>query len=467
MLLTITTTHKPATDMGFLLHKNPDNLHTLSMSFGKAHVFYPEATENRCTAALLLDVDPVGLVRKGKGNESFALAQYVNDRPYVASSFMSVALNRVFRTLLSGQSQHRPELVDANIPLEVKISVLPCRGGVTVLEKLFAPLGYEIEAQRHTLDEKFPDWGDSPYYTVTLKRSCSLKEFLSHLYVLIPVLDNHKHYYIAHDEIEKLLRFGQDWLEKHPEKEMITQRYLQFRRITNEALARLADGDESVAGVAISEDESPVKQKEPLAEKISLNEQRIKTVVETLKAYNAKRVVDLGCGEGKLLKELLEDSYFEQIAGCDISSQALERAKAKLRIEGLPSIQRKRISLIQTALTYRDKRLSGYDGAAIIEVMEHLDLPRLHAFRRVVFQFARPGVVIITTPNVEYNVLFDNLPEGKFRHSDHRFEWTRKEFEDWSNAVAEEFGYRVSFEPIGEVHAEHGAPTQMAVFVSS
>jgi 3' terminal RNA ribose 2'-O-methyltransferase Hen1 len=271
---------------------------------------------------------------------------------------MSVALNKAFRALLSGQSNHRQELVDANIPLEVRISVLPCRGGLSVLEQLFTPLGYEIEAKRHTLDEKFPDWGDSQYYTVTLKRICPLKEFLSHLYVLIPVLDNDKHYYISDDEIEKLLRFGGGWLEKHPEKEMITRRYLQFRSIANEALARLIDGDKEVVElITTNERESSAKQEEQLEEKISLNEQRMKTVIETLKAYNTKRVIDLGCGEGKLLKELFDDGYFEHVTGCDVSSQALERANVKLRIERLQSMQRERISLMQTALTYRDKRL--------------------------------------------------------------------------------------------------------------
>lgn len=466
MLLTITTTYKPATDIGFLLHKNPDKLHTLPLSFGKAHVFYPEATEERCTAALLLDVDPVGLVRKGRGDRSFALEQYVNDRPYVASSFMSVALNRCFRTLMSGKCKNRQELVNAVLPLEVKISVLPCRGGIPVLESLFRPLGYEIEAQCHALDETFLGWGESQYYTVVLKRSCSLKEFLTHLYVLIPVLDNEKHYYISDEEIEKLLRFGAGWLEKHPEKEMITRRYLQFRSIANEALTRLADEDTKIADSAMAnEDDSLTRQEALLEEKISLNEQRLKTVVGKLKAYNAKRVIDLGCGEGNLLKELLADSHFDYIVGCDVSSLALERAHTKLRIERLPSMQRKRITLMQTALTYRDKRLSGFDAAAIIEVIEHLDLPRLDSLRRVVFEFARPGMVVMTTPNVEYNVLFENLPEGKFRHSDHRFEWTRKDFEDWSKSVAEEFGYSVSFESIGEIHAEYGAPTQMGVFV--
>lgn len=452
-MLTITTTHQPATDIGFLLHKNPDHMHTISLSFGTAYVFYPEATIERCTAAFLVDIDPISLVRKGRGSHHFALAQYVNDRPYAASSFLSVALNKAFRTLLSGQCKQRPALVAQEIPLEVKIPVLPCRGGSQMLQKLFEPLGYEIEAKRHKLDEHFPNWGDSQYYSVTLKRICPLKEFLNHLYVLIPVLDNEKHYYIDQDEIEKLLRFGEGWLEKHPEKEMITRRYLQFRYIANEALAQLGD----------QEDPPFVEVKQEV--RIPLQEERMKIVAATLKAYKAKRVIDLGCGEGKLLTTLLDDEYFEEITGCDVSMQALQWASQKLRIDRLPSCKRRRISLMQTALTYRDKRLSGYDAASIVEVIEHLELPRLDSFRRVVFEFARPKLVLITTPNREYNVLFENLPAGKFRHSDHRFEWTREEFENWAHATAEEFGYNVCFEPIGSVHEKYGAPTQMGVFV--
>ncbi len=464
MLLTITTTHQPATDLGYLLHKNPENLHTVSLSFGDAHVFYPEATAERCTAALLLDVDPVALVRKNTpSGEGFALEQYVNDRPYVASSFMSVAVNKVFGTAFSGKSKHRQELVEQPIPLEIKLSVLPCRGGEKLLRRLFEPLGYEVDAVRHILDEKFPEWGDSPYFTVTLKRTCPLREFLTHLYVLIPVLDNDKHYWIGDDEIEKLLKFGEGWLASHPDKDLITRRYLKnFKSLANEALERLSEGQPLEETSETGEVAAP--QEESLEKKINLNQERIEWVVAKLKIHGTKRVIDLGCGEGKLLKHLLQDNSFEQITGSDVSSRSLEIAKERLNIERLPSFQQKRINLMQTALTYRDKRLAGYDAATLIEVIEHMDLPRLDAFKRVVFEFAKPSLVIVTTPNVEYNALFENLPAGKFRHNDHRFEWTRKEFQDWANNIASQFGYSVNFEDIGNKHETLGAPTQAGVF---
>jgi 3' terminal RNA ribose 2'-O-methyltransferase Hen1 len=464
MLLTITTTHQPATDIGYLLHKNPNNLHQVSLAFGEAYVFYPEATVERCTAALLLDVDPVGLVRKNHPAESFALEQYVNDRPYVASSFMSVAINKLFGTLFSGKSKLRQELVEQAIPLEIKISVLPCRGGEKVLRRLFEPLGYQVEAERHLLDEQFPEWGESSYFTVSLKRSCSLREFLIHLYVLIPVLDNEKHYWIGDDEVEKLLKFGEGWLATHPEKELITRRYLKnFRSLTSDALERLADGQETEEVNEAGEVLAP--REEQIEKKINLNQERILWVVEILKTHGVKSIVDLGCGEGKLLKSLLQDNQFEKIMGADVSSRSLEIAKERLHIERLPAMQQKRIQLIQTALNYRDKRLAGFDAATLIEVIEHMDLPRLDAFQRVLFEFAKPKLVIITTPNVEYNVLFENLPQGKFRHTDHRFEWTRNEFQDWCKNIAEKFGYSIDFDDIGDKHETLGSPTQAGVFV--
>lgn len=464
MLLTITTTHQPATDLGYLLHKNPARLHSFDLSFGYAHVFYPEVSADRCTAALLLDVDPVGLVRnrKGPSGEGGTLGQYVNDRPYVASSLLSVAISRVLNTALGGRSKDRPEMAQTQIPLHAKLSVVPCRGGEKFLRRLFEPLGYQVTAQRHALDEAFPEWGESAYYTVELNANVRLQDLLTHIYVLIPVLDNEKHYWVGDDEVEKLLRHGSGWLPSHPEKEEITRRYLKYRRdLAHEALARLVDEetpDPDAAAVAHDNEEEAVEK--PL----NLNDQRLNAVVAALRGANAKRVVDLGCGEGKLLRVLLEDRTFEQIAGVDVSHRALEMAHDRLRLDRLPDRQRQRITLMQGSLMYRDKRLAGFDAAAVVEVVEHLDEPRLAAFERVLFEFAQPATVVLTTPNVEYNALFADLPAGKFRHKDHRFEWTRGEFRDWAETIAAKYEYAVRFLPVGPEDAVAGAPTQMAIF---
>ena len=183
MLLTIRTTHRPATDLGFLLHKHPEHVHTREFPFGNATVFYPEASEESCTAAVLLDVDPVGMVR-GRGGKGGAEDQYVNDRPYVASSLLSVVLSRWFNSALGGRCERKPELAASELPLEARLAAVPCRGGEAFLRALFEPLGYTVEATRHELDESMPALGPSRLFTVTLRATCRLSDLLTHLYVL-------------------------------------------------------------------------------------------------------------------------------------------------------------------------------------------------------------------------------------------------------------------------------------------
>ncbi|HET7863767.1 MAG TPA: 3' terminal RNA ribose 2'-O-methyltransferase Hen1, partial [Burkholderiaceae bacterium] len=227
MLLTVTTTHTPATDLGYLLHKHPARLHSRRQSWGTAHVFYPQADAQRCTAALYVDVDPVGLVRdrKGPGGSTGLLDQYVNDRPYAASSLLSAAIAETFGSALNGQAAERPELAQQAIPLEFGLPVLPCRGGEALLRALFEPLGYQVEAQRLPLDPRMPAWGDSAYFHVTLRiATATLQAALGHLYVLIPVLDDQKHYWVGEDEVDKLLKRGEAWLGTHPQADLIVRR---------------------------------------------------------------------------------------------------------------------------------------------------------------------------------------------------------------------------------------------------
>jgi 3' terminal RNA ribose 2'-O-methyltransferase Hen1 len=461
LLLTISTTAQPAADLGFLLHKHPDRVQEVELSFGKAHVFYPQVSAERCTAALLLEVDPVGLVR-GRGGGDGTLDAYVNDRPYVASSFMSVAIARVFGTALAGRCENRPDLVDRPLPLVVRLAVVPCRGGEGLLRRLFEPLGYEVHAEHHPLDMAFTSWGEGPYFTVELRTERTLADLLTHLYVLIPVLDDDKHYFVGQGELEKLLRQGEGWLAAHPEKDLITRRYLKhFKNLTRQALARLVQDegvDPDAAEATHADEEADVERR------ISLAEERVGAVLAVLKAEGARSVLDLGCGEGRFLRALLADAAFERVVGVDASHRALERASERLRLEALPARRRERIQLLHGALTYRDKRLAGFDAAVVIEVVEHLDPPRLSAFERAVFECARPTTIVITTPNVEYNVHFPGLPAGRFRHRDHRFEWTRAEFEAWATEQAARFGYAARFLPVGPNDPVTGAPTQMGVF---
>ncbi|MCA9691026.1 MAG: 3' terminal RNA ribose 2'-O-methyltransferase Hen1 [Myxococcales bacterium] len=459
MLLTLSTTHAPATELGYLLGKNPARTQSFELSFGRAHVFYPEASDERCTAALLLDVDPVGLVRRPRGEAAGALTQYVNDRPYVASSLLCVAIGRVFQAALAGRCRERPELAEAALPLVARLAVVPCRGGEALARDLFTPLGYEVTAERHVLDAAHPGWGDSVHLTLTLTGTVRLASLLRHLTVLIPVLDDDKHYFVGDDELEKLLARGDGWLSDHPQRELIATRYLKHQRsLVRAALERLAEDGEAPAAGPTGRDE------EALEAPLTLHEQRIAAVVAALQRRGATRVVDLGCGEGKLLRALLREPAFAAIVGVDVSAQALERARARLRLDELDEAARARVTLLQGSLTYRDARIEGFDAACLIEVIEHVDATRLGAVEQAVFAAARPGLVIVTTPNVEYNVRFPSLPAGALRHRDHRFEWTRAAFESWARGVAARTGYEVEFAPIGPEDPEVGAPTQMGVF---
>ncbi len=466
MLLTLTSSAENASDLGYLLHKHPARVQQFDVSVGTAHVFYPEVTGSRCTVALLLEVDPIALVRgrKGPASEGFALGQYVNDRPYAASSMLAVAMARVFKTAMAGRCDARPELPGTRLPLEINIPALPCRGGVDLATAIFEPLGWHVDARPVPLDETRPSWGDSRYLQLRLSGTLTLAESLSQLYVLLPVLDDAKHYWVSPDEVDKLIRSGAGWLAAHPSRELITRRYLAHQgSLTRSALARLAEVDDldperfddAVAAVEVGDEpDRPV----PLAE------QRRGAVLAALRSAGASSVADLGCGEGALVAALLADRAFARVVAADVSARALELAARKLRLDRMPDVQRQRLDIFQSSLTYRDARIAGLDAAVLMEVIEHVDPPRLAALERCVFGEAAPKTVIVTTPNAEFNVRYEGLAPGRFRHRDHRFEWSRAEFQSWSSRVAARFPYDVRHLPVGPEDPEVGPPTQLAVF---
>ncbi|GHB19189.1 3' terminal RNA ribose 2'-O-methyltransferase Hen1 [Streptomyces viridiviolaceus] len=478
MFLTITTTgtpEHPATDLGFLLHKHPDRAQAFSTSFGTAHVLYPEAEEQRCTAALLLEVDAVALVRRGKGRgrggaPDAALAQYVNDRPYAASSLLAVALSNVFSSAMRGVCKARPDRAGQPLPLRVEVPALPARGGPDLVRRLFEPLGWTAAVEAVPLDTEFPEWGDSRYVRLVLEaRTLTLAEALRHLYVLLPVLDDAKHYWVCADEVDKLLRAGDGWLPGHPEQKLITSRYLSRRwSLTRDAMERLElvrlaetdDSDVEEIDNAVAAEAEPDAEEKPAP----LAVQRREAILGALRESAAARVLDLGCGEGQLVRELLKEPRFTEIVGVDVSVRALTVAARRLKLDRMGERRAARVTLFQGSLAYTDNRLKGYDAAVLSEVIEHLDLPRLPALEYAVFGAARPRTVVVTTPNVEYNVRWETLPAGHVRHRDHRFEWTREEFRTWADEIAERHGYGVEFRPVGPDDPEVGPPTQMAVF---
>ena len=466
MLLRLTASMPQASDLGHLLRKHPDRVHRFATTVGEATVLFPECTAERCTATLVVEVDPVALVRERRhpaGDQ--ALAQYVNDRPYAASSLLCVAMSRVFGSAMAGTCPERPELAASAIPLAAELPCLPCRGGEAVLRRLFEPLGYTVTATRSLLDERFPDWGEGRWWSVRLEARVRLRDLLHHLYVLIPVLDDDKHYWVGDDEVAKLMAHGSGWLGAHPERALIAERYLKHApRLTRDALARLAaadggsDDDPDAAAASHAAEEAAVERP------ISLNQRRLEAVLAVLRQHGARRIGDLGCGEGRLISRLLEDRSVDRIIGVDASVRALEIAAQRLRLERMPPAQRARLELVHGSLVYRDQRLAGLDAAVSVEVIEHLDPHRLPAYTRILLGEVRAPLTVVTTPNREHNVRFAGLAPGAMRHRDHRFEWTRAEFRAWAESAAAAHGYAVSLAPIGDDDPEVGPPTQMAVF---
>lgn len=462
MLLTITYEGQNTPELGFLLHKNPGRAQQFELSYGKAYVFYPEVSDERTTAALLLDIDPLDLARGKVGSREGGLFDYVNDRPYASASFMSTAIVRVFGTAMNGRCDKRQELADTPLKLTACLCSLKDNGDTELAKEMFEPLGYEVRTERTQLDERFPEWGVSPYIDLTISGTVKLSELLNHLYVLIPVFDKQKHYYTSEDEIRKLLSHGEGWLADHPCKERITRRYFNARRsYARKALDVLLPEDIE------EEEEENTDEQEVKEARVSLNARRMEAVKNAVLASGATSVIDLGCGECRLTSLLLNEQQIRKVTACDVSVSALEKAAQRLHLDRMQSYRRDKLTLMQASLTYRDKRFEGHDCACVTEVIEHIEPTRLNAFERAVFEFAAPKTVVLTTPNREYNVNYESMQENGLRHGDHRFEWTRAEFREWAERICEKFGYSCEISGIGDVDENTGTPTQMGVFTKN
>lgn len=456
MLLTINYQGQNAEDLGYLLFKHPAKLYQTQLSYGTASVFYPVQEPESFTAALMIDIDPIALMKRAKPGSLTTVAHYVNDRPYVSSSLLSAAIAKAFGTAMTGRSEARPDIAAAELDLTLTLPVVRSAGGSELIDKLFTPLGWQTSVQEIPLDQSFPQWGKSPYWQLTLSGRQTLSAALKQLYVLLPVLDDHKHYWVGSDEISKLMRNAREWLADHPERELITQRYLVYQReYITEAEQQL---DETSGAAETAETPAPPHRQR-------LREQRAEAVLAAVEQLPGNSIVDLGCGEGRLLSQLQRQARFSRLMGSDVSASELKRAERRLGLdEEAGERKRSRIQLIQSALNYADPRLQGFDIAVLMEVIEHIDLERLAEAVENVFGFATPGAVIVTTPNADYNRVY-GLEDGEFRHDDHRFEFSRSEFRTWAENLARQYGYRVSFSGVGEEHREFGHATQVAVFV--
>ena len=429
------------------------------MSYGKAYVFYPEVSDECTTMALLLDIDPIDLARGKLGSNEGGLFDYVNDRPYTSTSFMSTAIARIFSSAMNGRCDKKQSLADTPLNLTAKLFSLKDGGYNELAKQLFEPLGYEVSIEQYLLDDKFQEWGNSPYINLTISNTIKLCDLLNHIYVLIPVFDKQKHYYIESSEINKLLTHGQGWLENHPYKEKIVNRYFSIKKDYAKTVLENFLSNESK-----EEDINSNEISEETTKKTSLNNLRLQKVKDVVLSSGASSVIDLGCGEGKLTELLLKEPQIKKITACDVSISSLEKAAKRLHIDNMPSYKKDKLTLMQASLTYKDTRFEGFDCACIVEVIEHIDATRIPSFERIIFEFAAPKTVIITTPNKNYNVNYKTLCADKLRHNDHRFEWSKEEFENWANNICKKFSYTVELCGIGEEDEQQQTATQMGVF---
>jgi SAM-dependent methyltransferase len=401
MLLTLRTPEVRAGGFARLLRHGTEAVHAFDLPGGRAHLFRPSAEE----VAVMLELDPV---------TPGARPSFRGYTAYSAPEILGSALGRFFASALADED-------DVPQAVEVRVSVLPCTAGEAVFSRIFAPLGYAVHATRRPLDPEQPRAGQGWLYVVALSGRQRLRDVLLHLRILLPFFSTDGLLRESGAGAMELWAEGRPWLETHPEREMLERRLLG---------------------------------RAPPPE---LHDRRHEAVLAALKESGARRVLDLGCGTGPLLRRLLDEPQFDEVVGVEVERGALAQAAARLPPGG-------RGRVLHGSLAYRDARLAGFDAAAIVEVIEHLDPPQLAAFEGVVWETARPATVVVTTPNAEYNTLFEYHRNGRLRHPDHRFEWTRAEFRAWAEGVSTRHGYGVRFGAAGPEDARVGPLTQMAVF---
>jgi 3' terminal RNA ribose 2'-O-methyltransferase Hen1 len=462
VFLSIATTRQGAKDLGFLLYKHPDRVFRSDASRNakmSAVGFYPEATDERCEFCLVVEVDPVERVRGASWGAG--IAQYVEPLPFLASSYMAQALSLCLRSAMNGVVTSKDPAEEERLkvaaaekwPLEITVS--PLRTSPALISRMFEPLGWDVALHSIALDIPGMMSGDrgTDLHTLTLRGEVTLQDALTHLYVLLPALDPARHYFYGESEVQKLLDKSQNWLEQHPARELIVGRYLsKSRELRETALQQFetADDDETVAEGDVPD------------EPVSAHDERHQRIVEIVRGAGDVSVVDLGCGEGKLLERLSKLPGKLEITGVEPAMRDLDKAHRALSRN--PGKQMDpRIKLKHGSILYADDQLKGFDIAILSEVIEHIDPERLDHAERCVFGFMQPRKVVVTTPNASFNEMF-GLEEGRFRHRDHRFEWTETEVTAWCGRIGRDYGYSYELGGAGGYEPAFGHLSHFIVF---
>ncbi|TDQ36236.1 3' terminal RNA ribose 2'-O-methyltransferase Hen1 [Aureibacillus halotolerans] len=435
MQLTIKATGSDVSALSYLLAKNPANLYERKVKEHFVRFFFGTFSDTFVEATIFVTPDPLALVTH---KNSYDITHYINDREFVASSIFCSLCKSALATALNGlPNTAYANYVDMTFPLTFTVGPIASGLSDEHVELLFKPLGYDVTFQYQSSES---DVEKGSARMLTIQGLTTLQAGLRQLFVLLPVLDDYKHYYIDEKEMEKLERYGEGWLDEHPEKALIYRRALRFK----ELYAPLQNDEET-------------QEKTP---KRSLNHQRYEAIASTIATFpNRARVIDLGAGEGKLLERLRLIPGIEELLAVEPSQAMLLRAMKAIEVSTEDGIKP---TLLQGSLFYYDHRLLDSDVIVLCEVIEHIDEERLPACMAMILDEYRPGALIITTPNKEYNQLYD-MPEER-RHHDHRFEWTRDQFTDWCYKINEGQSYDLTFSGIGDDNEIYGQPTQMCVF---
>jgi 3' terminal RNA ribose 2'-O-methyltransferase Hen1 len=444
MQLTIKATGNNAEVISYLLAKNPNNLYERRNNGHFVRMFYNKFSHEEVEVTLFVTPDPIGLARNS--SETYDITSYINDREFVVSSIFCSFIRSSLGTALNGKPKEEyAAWVDHAFNIEFSFGPVASDLSDQQIIELFNPLGYEVKISYGEANYQMDIKNKSTARFIVLKGLTTLQNGLRQLFVLIPVLDNYKHYYIDEKEIEKIERYGEGWLDTHPQRETIFRRALRFKELYR----------------SVEKDTGTNQKGKVLENKVRLNDLRYEKIVDCINNLNNKEsIVDFGSGEGKLSVRLGFVKGVREILAVEPSEYAT--LKAIKRFEELKDkedfIQP---TPIMGSLFYYDERLKSKDIMVLCEVIEHIDEYRLPKIMATIFREYKPKTLIITTPNKEYNQVYDMGKE--YRHPDHRFEWTREEFHEW--CIGQNPGnYELTFDGIGEEHQSFGFPTQLCLF---
>ncbi|MNM55135.1 RNA repair, ligase-Pnkp-associating, region of Hen1 [compost metagenome] len=431
--------------ISYFLGKNPINPYIKETKYGTIEVKFIEYKSNFVDVYIVFRSKGLEMVKE---SEFKGLEHYINDREFsISTIFLSNVKNSIGHVLSYDYDE-----IDTNFDFSLTLGPISTKLPNEAILELFEPLGYDTEIKEIQLDYDFKI-ESSGVYEITLNKTCNIVSLFRHIYVLIPVIDNYKHHFISKDEVDKLLRLGDGWLATHPKNEFISKRYVGYRESLFKTVITSLENEKEVEESKIEE------QKE---EKVGLGKLRYLEFAKQVENLGVTEVVDMGAGEGRLIELLAKNKNLNQLIACEPTLTGRQRMYARI-----DKLDRKKLlsikpQVIQSSLFYKDYRLVNKECIVLCEVIEHINADRIDNVMDIILNYNKPKHFIISTPNFEYNVLYETM-KTKFRHGDHRFEMTRKEFKEFIDKHAERCGYDVEYVGIGESHEQYGYATQMAV----